>query len=275
MNNTKKIKVAIIDMNRGVANQGIRGIQEILSQYEAKHKLKFTTDIFDIRLTSEVPDLSYHLYISSGGPGSPYDGEGKQWEKNFFDLLAKIEDFNHTNTQKKNVFLICHSFQLACKKYKLGDIIPRKSTSFGIFPITLTSDGEKEPLFNGLPNPFYSVDSRNWQVVQPNQSAFDRIGAKLLAIEKERPHAGFERCIMAVRFSPYIIGTQFHPEADPLGMKKYFLLPEKKRLIVKNYGEEKYDDMLHSLENPERIILTQSVILPQFLTIAIDAIDNA
>jgi CTP synthase (UTP-ammonia lyase) len=26
----------------------------------------------------------------------------------------------------------------------------------------------------------------------------------------------YERAIMAVRFTPYFVGTQFHPEADPI-----------------------------------------------------------
>ena len=269
MNSIKNIKVAIIDMNRGVANQGIRGIEEILCHYQSKHNLEFSTTIFDVRVTDEIPDLSYDIYIATGGPGSPYDGEGKQWEKNFFDLLSQIDRFNELEANKKHAFLICHSFQLACKKYNIGDITPRRSTSFGIFPITLTDSGIAETLFDGLENPFYSVDSRNWQVVQPNQQVMDKMGAKILAIEMDRPSSGLERCVMAVRFSPYVIGTQFHPEADPVGMKKYFSLTDKKKLIIKNYGEEKYYDMLNSLENPERILRTQRVIIPNFLDAAL------
>lgn len=268
-----KVKVAIIDMNRGVANQGVRGIQEILMQYEKQNQIEFSTDIFDIRVTNATPDLSYHIYISTGGPGSPYDGEGQQWEKNFFDFLDNIDNFNKINKTKKSVFLICHSFQLACRKYELGNVLSRTSTSFGIFPITLTSIGETERLFNGLNNPFYSVDSRNWQVLEPNLSNFEKIGAKLLAIEKVRANPALERCMMAIRFSPNVVGTQFHPEADPVGMKKYFLLAEKKKLLIKNYSEEIYDEMLNSLEDPDKISLTQSVILPNFLAVAVAAID--
>lgn len=269
MDSIKNIKVAVIDMNRGVANQGIRGIEEILCQYESNNKLKFSTTYFDIRVTDEIPDLNFDVYIATGGPGSPYDGDGKQWENKFFNLLDQIDQFNKTENNKKHAFLICHSFQLACRKYNIGSIIPRKSTSFGIFPITLTAGGVAEKMFEGLENPFYSVDSRNWQVVQPNQNVLEKMGAQILAIEMERQNSTLERCIMAVRFSPYVIGTQFHPEADPVGMKRYFSLPEKKKLIIKNHSEEKYNDMLTSLENPERILRTQRVILPNFLDAAI------
>lgn len=272
MSDNNNIKVAIIDMNMGFPNQGMRGIQEILHQYKTENQLNLTIDIFDIRQKGEVPDLSYNIYISSGGPGNPYDGEGKEWESNFFDLLDQIDNFNLINEEKKYVFLICHSFQLGCRKYQLGKVTQRKSNAFGIFPISLTPEGEEERIFNGLNNPFYSVDSRDWQVIEPSPVAFEKIGAQILAIEKERPHVDLERCIMAIRFSPYIIGTQFHPEADPTGMKIYLLQEEKKEAIIKNHGEDKYYDMLHSLENPDRIMLTKSVILPNFLDEAINAL---
>ncbi len=272
MSDNNNIKVAIIDMNMGFPNQGMRGIQEILHQYKTENQLNLTIDIFDIRQKGEVPDLSYNIYISSGGPGNPYDGEGKEWESNFFDLLDQIDNFNLINDEKKYVFLICHSFQLGCRKYQLGKVTQRKSNAFGIFPVSLTPEGEEERIFNGLNNPFYSVDSRDWQVIEPSPVAFEKIGAQILAIEKERPHVDLERCIMAIRFSPYIIGTQFHPEADPTGMKIYLLQEEKKEAIIKNHGEDKYYDMLHSLENPDRIMLTKSVILPNFLDEAINAL---
>ncbi|WP_113660703.1 type 1 glutamine amidotransferase [Pedobacter nanyangensis] len=275
MNDSNSIKVAIIDMNMGFPNQGMRGIQEILHQYKTDNHLNLTIDIFDIRKKGEVPDLSYNIYISSGGPGNPYDGEGQQWESSFFNLLDQIDNFNLISDEKKYAFLICHSFQLGCRKYQLGEVTQRKSNAFGIFPISLTAEGEKEPIFNGLNNPFFSVDSRDWQVIQPNRKAFEKIGAKLLAIEKDRPHVDLERCMMAIRFSPYVIGTQFHPEADPTGMKIYLLQEEKKEAIIKNHGEDKYYDMLNSLENPDRIMLTKGVILPNFLDEAIHALQFA
>lgn len=275
MSDSNNIKIAIIDMNMGFPNQGMRGIQEILQQYKIDNHLHLTIDIFDIRQKGEVPDLGYNIYISSGGPGNPYDGEGQQWESDFFDLLDQIDNFNLVSDEKKYVFLICHSFQLGCRKYQLGEVTQRKSNAFGIFPISLTEEGRDERVFNGLNNPFYSVDSRDWQVVQPNGTAFKKIGAKLLAIEKDRPHVDLERCMMAIRFSPYMIGTQFHPEADPVGMKIYLLQEEKKETIIKNHGEDKYYDMLNSLENPDRIMLTKSVILPNFLDEAINALQFA
>jgi len=266
----KSLKVAIIDLNNGVPNQGMRGIQEILSRFESDHKIDLTFDIFDLRQKGEIPGMHYDAYISSGGPGSPLESEGEKWENDFYHLLDQIEDFNTLHQdQKKYAFLICHSFQLACRKYALGKVTERRSNAFGIFPITLTPEGEKDEIFNGMTNPFFSVDSRDWQVIEPDFHAFEAKGAKLLAIEKERKHVNLERCMMSIRFSDEIIGTQFHPEADPVGMKMYLLQDEKKKVIIETHGEQKYLDMLNSLDDPARIVLTQSIILPNFLKKAI------
>jgi GMP synthase-like glutamine amidotransferase len=268
--NSKKVRVAIIDLNNGVTNQGMRGIKEILDRYKREEELDLTYEVFDLRQKGEIPGLDYHIYISTGGPGSPYDGEGMKWENDFFALLTDIETFNFTSANhKKYVFLICHSFQLACRKYNLGEVTPRKSNAFGIFPITVTTQGKTDVVFQGLPNPFYSVDSRDWQVVAPNEERFEELGATVLALEKARPHVDLERCLMSVRFTNEIIGTQFHPEADPVGMKMYLLKEEKKTSIIENHGEEKYNDMINSLDDPERILLTQRVMLPNFLKEAI------
>lgn len=270
MDNIKKMKVAVIDMNNGSANQGMRGIIEILGKYHQEHGVDFSLEIFDLRQKGELPGLDYNLYISTGGPGSPYDGAGEEWENRFFDLLEQLHEHNlSADPDKKYVFLICHSFQLACRKFKLGNVTERKSNAFGIFPIVLTEEGEQEPFFNGLTNPFYSVDSRDWQVIEPDEAAFEAFGAKILALEKERPNVDLERCIMAIRFSDEIMGTQFHPEADPTGMRMHLLREDKKKSIIENHGEEKYYDMLDSLEHPERISLTQSVILPNFISKAV------
>ncbi|MES2828350.1 MAG: GMP synthase [Bacteroidota bacterium] len=270
-----KIRVAVIDMNNGNPNQGMRGIQEILLRYNEDSGLDLSFDIFDLRQKGEIPDLSYDIYISSGGPGSPYDGEGMKWEVDFFKLLGDIETFNKNSERvKKHLFLICHSYQMACRKFNVGKVIRRRSTAFGIFPVFLTEEGTDENIFDGLANPFYTVDSRDWQVVNPDDVSFSNPYATVLALEKERPHVDLERCVMAVRFTDEIIGTQFHPEADPVGMKMYLLQDEKKSAIIANHGKAKYDDMLSGVDDLEKLQLTQSIILPNFITQALNALQE-
>lgn len=269
-----RIRVAVIDMNKGAANQGMRGIREILLRYREDTGIDLSFDVFDLRAKGECPGLDYEVYISSGGPGSPFDGGGEQWESDFFDLLGRLAGYNSGHELKKHVFLICHSFQLACRWFGVGQVIPRRSSAFGIFPVSLTAEGTGDVVFDGLPNPFFAVDSRDWQVVCAQDVRQDN-EARVLALEKERPHVDLERCVMAVRFTDEIVGTQFHPEADPAGMKMYLLQEDKKHAVIASHGERKYLDMLASLDDPGKLLLTQSQVLPNFLNQALNAFQEA
>lgn len=266
----RKMKVAVIDMNNGAPNLGLRGILDVLDQYGVENGVNLSVNVFDLRQKNEIPDTRYDIYISSGGPGSPYDGEGMDWELAFFKLLDDIDAHNEKEKgRKKYVFLICHSFQMACRKYHLGQVTKRKSTAFGIFPISLTDEGAHDPVFHGLPNPFYAVDSRDWQVLSGDEEQFEQQHAEVAAIEKRRPHVDLERCIMSIRFSKEVMGTQFHPEADPIGMKVHLQDASLSEKIIELHGEDKYQDMLQSLDDPNRITITQKLIIPNFLNEAI------
>lgn len=267
----KAIRVAILDLYAGEKNEGMRCLRELLDQYGISNNIEVSRDEFDVRLQNKVPDLSYDVYISSGGPGSPLESEGTDWEACYFNWLNEIENWNKNelNLQKKYVFFICHSFQLVCRYWELARVCKRKSTAFGIFPIHILEDGKNEPILNGLPDPFYAVDSRDWQVIEPQINILYK-GGKILCIEKERPHVPLERAIMAMRFNDYYIGTQFHPEADAIGMKKHLESADKKKTVIENYGYEKWKAMIDSLNDPDKILSTYSHIIPNFLSIAIE-----
>jgi GMP synthase-like glutamine amidotransferase len=266
----QQVKVAILDFYDGIANEGMRGFQEILNRYKLKNDLNLSFQIFDVRKNAEVPGTGFDIYISSGGPGSPIDSEGEEWEKKYFQLIDKLEDHNLSNDpQKKYGLFVCHSFQLMCRKYGLGDINMRRSASFGVLPVHLTKAGLGEPVFDGLADPFYTVDSRSWQVINPNEKRFVDMGMQLLALEKERPHIDLPRALMAIRFNEYFIATQFHPEADAEGIKMLLLKEEKKKEVVHEHGLDKYDEMLERLDDPDKITHTQNTIIPNFLDQAI------
>jgi len=264
------VKVAVLDLYNGIENEGMRGIREILERYKIKNDLNLTYEVFDVRKKVEVPGNGFDIYISSGGPGDPLESEGSEWEKKYFKLIDSLEDHNLSNTsQKKHAFFICHSFQLMCRKYALGGINMRKSPSFGVLPVNETNAGRNEPLFEGLADPFYAVDSRFWQVIHPNEKRFTDLGMQLLAIEKERPHVDLPRAMMAVRFSDYFFSTQFHPEADAIGIRSLLLKEDKKKEVVSEHGLDKYNEMLERLEDPDKITQTQNTIIPNFLDQAV------
>ncbi len=276
MNSTERqsIKVAILDLYEGFANQGMRCLREILNQFSDLNNIEIILDEFDVRQKNEVPDLSYDIFISSGGPGSPLDSEGSDWEKAYFQWLHQVEKWNNNEAfvQKKYVFFICHSFQLACRHYEVARVCKRKSTSFGVFPVHLLHDGKDELVFDDMRDPFYAVDSRDFQVVQPNHHRLQQMGGSILAIEKERPHIELERAIMAIRFNDYMIGTQFHPEADAVGMSLHLQTEEKKKTVIENYGVAKWNSMIEHLNDPDKIMHTYQHILPNFLNRAIESL---
>ena len=53
MSNRIKIKVAVIDMNNGVPNQGMRGILEILSRFGDENNTDVSVTTFDLRQKGE------------------------------------------------------------------------------------------------------------------------------------------------------------------------------------------------------------------------------
>jgi GMP synthase-like glutamine amidotransferase len=277
MSEKRVIKVAILDLYAGVANQGMRCIREILNQYSEANQLEMEWDEFEVRNNLEVPGLDYDIYISSGGPGSPLDSEGSEWEKKYFHWLHHVEKWNNDPARltKKYVFLICHSFQLVCRHHNIANVTKRRSTAFGVFPIHLLHDGKDELVFSGLNDPFYAVDSRDYQVIQPYHNKLKQMGGKILCIEKDRPHVPLERAVMAIRFSDYMIGTQFHPEADAIGMSMYLQTAEKKKTVIDSYGLEKWESMITHLNDPDKILWTYSHILPNFLNESIEQLQVA
>lgn len=258
-------KIAVLDMYEGVPNEGMRCIREILTDYGNTNGLQLEVHEYEVRQRQQVPDLSYDIYLSTGGPGSPVDSEGSEWEKAYFGLVQALLHWNEREPLKKPMLFICHSFQLMCRYFGLGQVCRRRSAAFGVFPVHKVSSGGQESSFRLLPDPFYIVDSRHWQVISLQQDKMEALGAQVLAIEKERPHVPLERAVMAIRFTPQFLGTQFHPEADAAGMRKYLLEEAKKDHVIHHYGEAKYESMLEQLTDPEKIMLTHNRLIPTFL----------
>src|SRR6185437_7342111 len=276
LNEKPTFRIAILDLYEGHENQGMRGLREIIKHFGEINDLHIVSKEFDVRQKNELPDMSYDIYFSSGGPGSPTESEGLEWDNLYFEWLQEIDDYNLdvNNVKKKYGFFICHSFQLACRHFKVAKLSKRNSSAFGVFPVHLLETGKTEPVFEGMPDPFYAVDSRDYQVVQPDEKKLQKLGAKVLCIEKERPHVPYERALMGIRFTDHFIGTQFHPEADPAGMLIRLHDDEKRKIVIENYGLEKWKSMIEQLNDPEKILWTHDHILPNFLNIALNSLQE-
>lgn len=261
----KDIRIALLDMNNNHVNQGFRNIKEISEAFQQSSEENVIIQTFEVRFKNEMPNIDdFDIFISSGGPGNPHR-EGLEWEDSYSGFLDAVLEHNQYNEDKKYLFLICHSFQLASIHWKLGNICKRRSYSFGVMPVHKTEEGEQEFLFKNLQDPFYAVDSRAYQFIEPDMDRFDELGMKIMAIEKSRPHINLERAVMAVRFSDEIFGTQFHPEADPQGMIENLKDEKNKTAMIENFGMEKYLETVDRIDDENKIILTRAQILPRFL----------
>jgi GMP synthase-like glutamine amidotransferase len=262
------IRIAILDMYHNAPNEGMRCIRQLLNRGAAEAGLPFQVDTFNVRTGEALPGLEYDIYVSTGGPGSPL-ASAEAWEPGYFALIDSLLAHNQRHDLKKHLLLICHSFQLVSRHLGLGEVSQRKSTSFGVLPVHLTPEGLADPVLQGLPDPFFVVDSRDYQLTDLDPSRLAALGAEVLCLEKERPHVPLERAVMAIRFTPEVFGSQFHPEADGDGMLRYMLTDERRQQVITAYGEAKYEEMVHLLANPDTIERTESVIVPSFIRRAV------
>jgi len=260
------VRMAILDMNNNVENMGIASIKRIADRFAV-----VDYDVFDVRYKAEVPGLEYDIYISSGGPGDPLEGDGN-WDTAYFDLLDRLWEHNLHHEDKKYAFFVCHSFQMICHHFGIGKITHRHKESFGIVPVAKTEAGLKDPLFSALHDPFYGADFRRYQVVSPDMNKIKQLDAIITAMEIGEEDNPGEKALMAVRFSDEWFGTQFHPEAHPDGMLHYLRRPEKKDMILKQFGMNTYEEMMHNALHPDRLTNTRDHVLPGFIKDALDKI---
>jgi homoserine O-succinyltransferase len=262
------ISVAVLDMNNGMRNIGIRNIRRIIDNFRhvvspTHSQVEFRIDQFHVRDKNEVPETSYDIYISSGGPGSPFDDEGGPWEKNFFNLVDALIVHNLRHDNKKMFFGICHSFQLLAKRFEVGRISHRVRRNLGVVPILKTEEGKKDVMFEGLQEKFYAFDNRDWQVTDPDFQRIKDLNASVVSLEGSENMEG--RAITGIRYSDEIETVQFHPEAEKNGILMRFTDPEEKQHIVEVLGAREYDDLILSLNNPGKLLKTYKTILPGFL----------
>jgi homoserine O-succinyltransferase len=261
------IRAAILDMYNNTPNLGLSSLMDIFhAQFPT-----INLDLYNVRAEFELPDESYQIYICSGGPGHPLNGNGK-WNRMFYSLIDRLWEINKTDNEKKYVFFICHSFQMACHHFRIGRISKRHKKSMGIFPVNTTPNGREDMLFGNLTSPFYAADFREYQVLEPRRENVEAKGAQVLALENQNRDHPKDRALMAVKFSNEFYGTQFHPEAHPMGMECYLEEFERKIEIIRRYGSNAYQEMLFHLRDPLKVDLTYRTILPGFLRHAVNSL---
>lgn len=262
------VKVAILDMYADKqGQQGIRCINDILHNIDHNISIEY----FNVRGLYEIPDMSFDLYISTGGPGNPLE-YNINWSEKYFKFIDEIFEWNaNTSNQPKYLFAICHSFQILCAYKSIGSISKRERFSLGITPIQKTTAGKMDTAFFSLEDVFYAADHRYFQVIDPDLVKIQANGYEILALEKTGLDKNIQRSIMAVRFDPYMIGTQFHPEADILGMHQLMLNKELTDEMIRVLGSDSVELMKSDIENPQKLLHTHQTLLPGFIKLCLEA----
>lgn len=264
-------------MNNGHVNQAmrcLRGLSAAFLERVRTYNPGVPCEIVEVspRDTNAPVPTDCDLYLSSGGPGSPFDGEGEPWTVDFGRLVDGIvESVIRGGAGQRAMFAICYSFELVVHHYKLADVVPRADRKFGVMPIYTTPAGQEHPLLSPFGDRLFAFEHRNWEAVNLDQRRLDSLGGKLLARES-RDGVSKGRAILGLEVAPGVEAVQFHPEADRAGVMSWLARPEQAAAFKATYGEITYQAMLRTLDDPRRLARTHALVIPGWLARRFNAI---
>lgn len=264
------LRVCLIDMNNGQPNQGIRCLRRILDAFFVpvrKANPGIEIEVVDVepRTNAAAYPVDCDLYLSSGGPGSPFDGETEEWYRGFGRLVDGLIEEGHALPAPRSMFAICHSFELCVVHTKVARLAQRPNRKFGIMPVYMTEAGMASPLLADFGERLFAFEHRTWEVVDVDQARLASFGGEVWARES-RDGASKGRSISSFRFCPNIEGTLFHPEADREGAVKWLDDPAHVKDVIEAYGELTYKRMVRTMDDPMRLARTFAVLLPGWLS---------
>lgn len=268
---SRSLRLCLIDMNNGHVNQAmrcLRGLGTTFFERVELHNPDIRCDLVQVspRDTDQKIPLDCDLYLSSGGPGSPFDGDGMAWSADygaFCDAVA--ESAACGGPDMRALFAICYSFEMVVRHFKLAHIGPRTDRKFGVMPIYTTPEGQRHPLLGAFGDRLFAFEHRNWEAVDLDESRLRTLGGELLARES-RDGVSKGRALLALDVAPGIEAVQFHPEADRPGVMNWVARPEQAAAFKSTYGEVTYQAMLRTLDDPRRLARTYALVIPGWLT---------
>jgi GMP synthase-like glutamine amidotransferase len=274
------LSLCIVDMNAGHVNQAMRCFRTIVGTFfdrvRAKNPgLRCTLREVSPRDTNNPIPRDCDLYIGSGGPGSPYDGNDLPWYADF----AAFADWVHANAertdgQQKALFGVCHTFELLVMHFRVAEMAMRDSRKFGVMPIYTTPEGQRHPLLASFRDRLFSFEHRHWEAIHLDAARLAELGGTLLAQESRDGHSK-GRAILGLAIGAGIETVQFHPEADRAGVVSWIARPDQAAAFRATYGEETFQAMLRTLDDPNRLARTFALVIPGFLQRRFNALATA
>jgi GMP synthase-like glutamine amidotransferase len=267
---SRPLRLCIIDMNNGHVNQAMRCLRGLATNFFDRvnlHNPDLPCELVEVspRDTNDPVPRDCDLYLSSGGPGSPFDGDGMLWSEDYGSFCdGVIESAARGGAEMRALFAICYSFEMVIRHFKLAHIGPRAERKFGVMPIYTTSEGQQHPLLSPFGDRLFAFEHRNWEAVDLDESRLRALGGALLARES-RDGVSKGRALLALDIAPGIETVQFHPEADRPGVMNWVARPEQAAAFKETYGEGTYQAMLRTLDDPRRLARTYALVIPGWL----------
>jgi homoserine O-succinyltransferase/O-acetyltransferase len=268
---TPKLRLCLSDMNNGVPNQAVRCFRVLVEDFFARvreRNPRIETKFLHVqpRNLQELPPNDCDFYLSSGGPGGPFDHDGEGWLDRYRSWLDHIVDRNIQHGDAAPGLLgVCYTFELLIRHFAVSDMVPRARRKFGVMPVYMTPEGEQHPLTSAFGDRLFAFEHRNWEAVDLDDRKLRELGGSLLA-QESRDGVSKGRALLALDFAPGVVGTQFHPEADRGGVVAWLQKREQAEAFIEAYGSVTYQRMIRTLDNPQRLARTFSVFIPGWLT---------
>jgi GMP synthase-like glutamine amidotransferase len=266
----RPLRICIVDMNNAHVNQAMRCLRGLVSTF-FEHARQENPDLVcekvevSPRDTNDLIPRDCDMYLSSGGPGSPFDGDGQPWADDYGRFCDDvIESATRGAGHQRSLFAICYSFEMVVRHLKVAHIGPRAERKFGVMPIYTTPEGQKHPLLAAFHDRLFAFEHRNWEAIDLDESRLRELGGKLLARES-RDGVSKGRAILALEAGAGIETVQFHPEADRPGVMNWVARPEQAAAFKATYGEVTYQAMLRTLDDPRRLARTFALVIPGWL----------
>lgn len=266
----RPLRLCIIDMNNAHVNQAmrcLRGIAASFFEQAVAHNPGLTCELIEVspRDTNDPVPRDCDLYLSSGGPGSPFDGDGQPWADDYGRFSdGVVESATRGGEGAQALFAICYSFEMVVRHFQIAHIAPRAERKFGVMPIYTTSEGQRHPLLAAFGDRLFAFEHRNWEAIDLDEGRLRSLGGRLLARES-RDGVSKGRALLAIEVATGIESVQFHPEADRPGVMNWVARPEQAAAFKAVYGEVTYQAMLRTLENPRRLARTFALVIPGWL----------
>jgi GMP synthase-like glutamine amidotransferase len=263
----RPLRICIVDMNNAHVNQAMRCLRGLVSnffEHVKRHNPALVCELVEVspRDTNHEVPRDCDLYLSTGGPGSPFDGDGQPWQADygvFCDHVA--ESAARGGAGRQGLFAICYSFEMVVRHFNLARIAPRGERKFGVMPIYTTPEGQHHPLLAAFGDRLFAFEHRNWEAIELDEAKLRSLGGKVLARES-RDGVSKGRALLALDAAPGIETVQFHPEADRPGVMNWVARPEQAAAFKATYGEMTYQAMLRTLDDPRRLARTFALVIP-------------